>query len=127
LLPQLKRLDLELDQRMQQAWDVCASDFVTESQLLTSLLKLNTRGLECLPEDWLTVGENIRNDADKRWSALNPFAEVNRCHPSYAEIAARFDFPIWMRAIELAGQAKTIACHHFCKAIFGYVSEPVAG
>jgi hypothetical protein len=127
LLPQLKRLNLELDQRMQQAWDTCASDFLTETQLLTSLLKLNTRGLECLPENWLKVGEAVNNDPNRCWSVLNPLAQINRCHPSHAEIAARFDFPIWMHAIELAGQAKTITCSHFCRAISDTFLSPWQG
>ncbi len=50
LLPQLDRLGVEFDQRMQHAWDLCASMFVTELQLLTALLKLNARGLAVLSE-----------------------------------------------------------------------------
>jgi len=94
LLPQLRRLGIELDQRMQQAWEMCASRFVTELHLLTALLKLNAHGLECLPDNWLKVGESIKSDFNMRMSTLNPFAEVDRCHPYHAEIAARFNFPI---------------------------------
>ena len=42
-LPQFKYLGIEFDQRMQQAWEICASGFVTEVQLLTALLKLDAR------------------------------------------------------------------------------------
>ena len=127
LLPQLKRLGVELDQRMQQAWDSCASKFVTETQLLTALLKLNTRGLECLPNNWMEVGESIKSDFNMRMTPLNPFAEIDMCHSYYAEIAARFDFPIWMRTIELAGKAKTITCSHFCRAISDTFLNPWQG
>jgi hypothetical protein len=58
---------------MQQAWDACASDFVTETRLLTSLLKLNARGLECLPDNWLKVGARIRSDRNMHWSVLGDF------------------------------------------------------
>ncbi len=60
LLPQLRRLGIELDQRMQQAWEMCASEFVTEIHLLTALLQLNSRGLECLPKNWFEVGDTFQ-------------------------------------------------------------------
>jgi len=127
LLPQLERLGIEMDQRLQQAWEMCASSFVTEIQLLTALLKINARGLECLPKNWLEVGEGIKKDTNLYWSVLNPFSEVNRCHPQYAEIAARFDFPIWMRATEFAGKSKTITSHNFCCAIADTLLKPWQG
>jgi len=115
LLPQFNRLGIELDQRMQQAWQMCACPCVSELHLLTALLKLNTRGLGCLPKNWLKVGESIQNGI--HWNSIvNPFP-VDRCHYTHAKIAARFDFPIWMRAIELAGADKTITSHHFCRSI----------
>ncbi len=49
------------------------------------------------------------------------------CHPRRAEIAARFDFPIWMRAIQLAGNSKTITCQHFCRAIADTFLDPWRG
>ncbi len=115
LLPQLRRLGIELDQRMQQAWEMCASEFVTELHLLTALLQLNSRGLECLPKNWFEVGDTFHKT--KPLSVLNPFPDQNRIHPYNAEIAARFDFPIWMYTIDLAGTSNTITCHHFCRAI----------
>lgn len=127
LLPQLKRLGIEMDQRMQRAWEICASKFVTEVQLLTALSQLNARGLQCLPGNWLEVGQNLRRDNKWRFSSLNPFCEVDRCHANYAEIAARVNFPIWMRAIELAGESKTISCHRFCRAIAETLLEPWRG
>jgi hypothetical protein len=125
LLPQIERLGIELDQRMQQAWEMCASTFVTEVQMLTALLKLNARGLECLPENWFKIAEIFREN--HQFSALNPFAEVNRCDPISAEIAARLDFPYWMRAIKLAGKSKTITSHYFCQAISETLLVPWQG
>lgn len=128
LLPQLRRLGIEMDQRMQQAWQMCASRFVTELHLLTALLKLNARGLECLPENWLKVGKSFQNNIEQfHWSALNPFPDIDRCREVYAEIAARFDFPIWMYAIDLAGKSKTITCNHFCRAISDTLLSPWSG
>jgi len=128
LLPQLNRSGIELDQRMQQAWEMCASRFVTELHLLTVLLKLNAQGLECLPDNWLKIGESIREDREGlRRSVLNPFPVIDRCHPGYAEIAARFDFPIWMRVSELAAKSRTITCNHFCRAISDTLLTPWQG
>jgi len=125
LLPQFERLGIEFDQRMQQAWWICASSFVTEVQLLTALMKLDARGVQCLPDNWLEVGQSLREAY--RFTALNPFSEINRCDPRSAEIAARLDFPFWMRAIELAGKSKTITCHHFCRAISETLLTPWEG
>ncbi|MBL7153877.1 MAG: hypothetical protein ISS79_09175 [Phycisphaerae bacterium] len=108
LLPQLNHLGIELDQRMQQAWEICASEFVTEVDLLTALLRLNTRGLECLPDTWLPVREILEKDISQFRGDRSPQA---------AEIVARYDFPIWMRTIELLGQGRTITCSHFLRAI----------
>ena len=108
LLPQLDRLGLELDQRMQQAWQISASEFVTEIDLLTALLRLNTRGLDCLPDTWLPVVDILGKDMSQFRGDRSPQA---------AEIAARFDFPFWMRTIELLGRESTITCNHFFRAI----------
>ncbi|MHC4621186.1 MAG: Shedu anti-phage system protein SduA domain-containing protein [Planctomycetota bacterium] len=125
LLPQLERLGIEMDQRMQQAWQMCASKSVTEVQLLTALLKLNARGLQCLPENWLEVAKLLQNSHIP--NILNPFPAWDVCRPESAEIAARFDFPIWMRAVELTGQNKTITCEHFCRAISDTFLNPWQG
>jgi hypothetical protein len=127
LLPQLKRLGIEMDQRMQQAWEMCASSYVTEVRMLTSLLKINSRGLECLPENWLEVGESFRKDPTWHFSVLNPFPDIDRCPPKYAEIAAPVNFPIWMRTIGLAGTCNTITCYHFCRAISETLLTPWQG
>jgi len=118
LLPQLNRLGIELDQRMQQAWEMCASEFVTEVELLTALLRLNTRGLECLPETWLPVVKILEKDMSQFRGDRSPQA---------AEIAARFDFPFWMRTIELLGQGRTITCSHFLRAISQTLLTPWQG
>jgi len=118
LLPQLNRLGIELDQRMQQAWEICASEFVTEVDLLTALLRLNARGLDCLPETWLPVVEIIGKDMSQFRGDRSPQA---------AEIAARFDFPFWIRTIELLGQGRTITCNHFLRAISQTLLTPWQG
>ncbi|MBM4025597.1 MAG: hypothetical protein FJ280_09350 [Planctomycetes bacterium] len=46
-----QRVGVEFDQRMGQAWEMCSSKSVTEVQLLTALVKLRARGLECLPDN----------------------------------------------------------------------------
>jgi|GEM_PF-3129991 len=56
LPPQLDRLGIEFDQRMRQAWELCASPMVTEVALLTAMLTLRARGLECLPDEWRRMG-----------------------------------------------------------------------
>jgi hypothetical protein len=81
---------------------------------LTALLMIGSRGLDCLPENWLEVGEDLRKNT---FSGLNPFPDINPCHPEQAEIAARDNFPIWIRTLELAATGRTITCHHFCRAI----------
>jgi hypothetical protein len=118
LLPQLDRLGLELDQRMQQAWEISASEFVTEVDLLTALLRLNTRGMDCLPETWLPVVEMLGKDITQFRGDSSPNA---------AEIAARFDFPFWMRTIELLGRGRTISCNHFLRAISETLLTPWQG
>ena len=118
LLPQLNRLGIELDQRMQQAWEICASEFVTEVDLLTALLRLNARGLDCLPETWLPVVEILGKDMSQFRGDRSPQA---------AEIAARFDFPFWIRTIELLGQGRTITCNHFLRAISQTLLTPWQG
>lgn len=125
LLPQLERLGLEFDQRMQQAWDASACKFVSEVMLLTTLKKLNARGLECLPDNWLAVCHEFRNRRTP--GILNAFPDCDPCHPRYAEIAAPFTFPYWMKAIEFAGETKTIGCHHFCSAIAHCLLKPWDG
>jgi hypothetical protein len=125
LLPQLERLGIEMDQRMQQAWEMCASKFVTEVQLLTALLQLNARGLQCLPENWLEVAKLLQTKDTP--NILNAFPAWDMCRPEYAEIAARVNFPIWMHTIELAGKSKTVSCHHFCRAIAETLLEPWQG
>ena len=124
LLPQLKRLGIEFDQRMQQAWEICACSYVTDVKMLTALLKIGSRGFECLPENWLEVGEDLRRNV---FSSLNPFPDVNPCHPEQAEIAANVNFPIWTRTIELARTCRTITCHHFCRAISEALLTPWHG
>lgn len=118
LLPQLSRLGIEFDQRMQQAWEMCASPMVSEVGILTALLKLGTVGLECLPAEWRRVG------ARAGWAGIFAGCDFpvlggscTRVVPEQAEIAAHTDFPYWMRAVDLAGDQKTISCHHFCRAI----------
>jgi len=116
LLPQLRRLGIEFDQRMQQAWEMCACSYVTDVKILTALLMIGSRGLDCLPENWLEVvdtGGNLR--------------DINPCHPEQAEIAAPINFPIWIQTIELAGKSKTITCHHFCRAISETLLTPWHG
>jgi len=118
LLPQLSRLGIELDQRMQQAWEICASEFVTEVDILTALLRLNARGLDCLPETWLLVVEILEKDMSQFRGDRSPQA---------AEIAARFDFPFWIRTIELLGQGRTITCNHFLRVISQTLLTPWQG
>lgn len=118
LLPQLNHRGIELDQRMRQAWEISASEFVTEVDLLTALLRLNTRGLDCLPETWLPVVDIPGKD-------MSQFRGDRR--PQAAEIAARFDFPFWMRTIELLGQGNTITCNHFFRAISDTLLIPWQG
>jgi len=116
LLPQLRRLGIEFDQRMQQAWEMCACSYVTDVKILTVLLKIGSQGLECLPENWLEavdVGKSLRDN--------------DPCHPEQAEIAGPVNFPIWIRTIELAGTCKTITCHHFCRAISETLLTPWHG
>lgn len=127
LLPQLDRLGIELDQRMQQAWRMSACSYVTEVRILTALLRVNARGLECLPENWLKIGEKFRKDSTWCFSIVNPFPDVNACHPATAEIAAHINFPFWMRAIDLAGTTNTITYHHFCRAISETLLTPWEG
>lgn len=118
LLPQLSRLGIELDQRMRQAWEISASEFVTEVDLLTALLRLNTRGLDCLPETWLPVVDILEKDRSQFRGDRSPQA---------AEIAARLDFPFWMRTIELLGRGSTITCNHFFRAISETLLTPWQG
>jgi len=116
LLPQLRRLGIEFDQRMQQAWEMCACSYVTDVKILTALLKIGSQGLECLPENWfeaVDVGKSLR--------------DIHPCHPEQAEISAPVNFPIWIRTIELAGTCKTITCHHFCRAISETLLTPWHG
>ena len=116
LLPQLRRLGIEFDQRMRQAWEMCSCRYVTDVKILTALLKIGSRDLDCLPENWLEVvdvGENLR--------------DINPCHPEQAEIAARDNFPIWIRTLELAATGRTITCHHFCRAISETLLTPWQG
>lgn len=118
LLPQLDRLGIELDQRMRQAWEICASEFVTEVDLLTALLRLDTRGLECLPDTWLPVREILEKDISQFRGDRSPLG---------AEIAARYDFPIWIRTIQLLGRGRTITCSHFLRAISQTLLTPWEG
>jgi hypothetical protein len=124
LLPQLRQLGIEFDQRMQQAWEMCSCSYVTDVKILTALLRIGSRCFECLPENWLEVGEDLRKNT---FSSLNPFPDINPCHPEMAEIAARVNFPIWIRTMELAGIGKTITCHHFCRAISETLLTPWQG
>ena len=131
LLPQLDRLGIEMDQRLQQAWNQCASSAVTTVQLLTALRGLGTRGLECLPGNWLEVRHALRDE--RHPSSLDALPVWNRFDPQMAEIAAPFNVPFWMRAIEFAtrdtepGGRKTIACHHFLRAISETLLNPWEG
>lgn len=124
LLPQLRRLGVEFDQRMQQAWEMCSCSYVTDVKILTALLRIGSRCFECLPENWLEVGEDLRKNT---FSGLNPFPDINPCHPEQAEIAARDNFPIWIRTLELAATGRTITCHHFCRAISETLLTPWHG
>jgi len=76
-------------------------------------------------KNWFEVAEVFRSN--DRFTANNPFAETNRCDPWASEIAARLDFPFWMRAIELAGTGKTITCNHFLRAISDTLLSPWKG
>lgn len=113
----LQRLGVEFDQRMGQAWEMCSSQFVTEVQLLTALVKLGARGLECLPDNWLS-----------RAYLLGEFPpSVNLCPPDYAEIAAHKTFPIWIRALELVGTNKVLTCRNFCQGLSDSLLNPWDG
>ena len=103
---------------MRQAWEISASEFVTEVDILTALLRLNTRGLDCLPETWLPVVDILGKDMSQFRGDRSPQA---------AEIAARFDFPFWMRTIELLGRGSTITCNHFFRAISETLLTPWQG
>ncbi|HJX09708.1 MAG TPA: Shedu anti-phage system protein SduA domain-containing protein [Candidatus Binatia bacterium] len=113
----LRRLGVEFDQRMGQAWEMCSSKFVTDVQLLTALVKLGARGLECLPDNWLSKAYSIGN--------FPPSWDL--CHPEYAEIAARSTFPIWIRALELAGTSKVLTCRNFCQGLSDSLLNPWDG
>ena len=113
----LQRLGVEFDQRMGQAWEMCSSQFVTEVQLLTALVKLGARGLECLPDNWLS-----------RACSLGEFPpSVNLCPPEDAEIAAHNTFPVWIRALELAGTSKVLTCQNFCQGLSDSLLSPWDG
>lgn len=118
LLPQLDKIGIEFDQRMQQAWETCATPFVTELQLLEGLRGLGAQGLECLPQNWVEIGDMIRAQSEHSpGAAPGIYPILYKCHPMRAEAALRFDVPIWCKAIELAGESKTLSSRIFCQAI----------
>lgn len=151
LLPQLDHLGIEMDQKLRQAWDACASGFVTEVHLLTAMANLNVRGLDCLP--WrdharlpqavsefvsealteLVVGEppvlpppcNLL--ASFAGGLVIPIDISPSCAPHDAEVAASRNLPIWARALQLMGPRRTLSCHHFCRAVADTFLKPWDG
>jgi len=111
LMPALKRAGIELDQRMRDALHFASpAKWITESQILVALCRLNTRGCDLIPGKIVDI--SVRDDPFKGHipeGKREPLESLSALSPFLREI--------FRDAISLDPQGRTLGATNFLRAI----------
>ncbi len=101
-IQQLNEFDIELDQRIYRAIEMQPFDYLTDSEILFALYKLNS----------IITRHLIIKEEHAHWWQLKP-RPIERIRLSGVPGSKK----VFERAVELVGTGKTLSVYHFIKAV----------